>query len=355
MTEPAGNRTKKFTPAGIIFAVLGMLLFAYFVKKAGVADIIGGIKRLGAGFILVLLVSSIRPIVRSLTWTLCFEEPHRLRFFDAFRAYVVGDAIGTLVPLGIVVSEPAKAALVRNRTPFAVGFSALVVENLFYSLSVALFIMTGTLALLLSFPLPKPLWIASVCALAGVVFVIFAAYFVIRRQLKFVSGALEFLYGRGIARSFLETKRERARTIEERIYGFYRRNSRRFLPILLLESFFHLAGVAEVFITLLFISDTRPTVLAAFILESVNRFINVAFKFIPLRVGIDEAGTGLLAKILQFGTASGVTLAIVRKARIFCWTALGVAFLVRRGLSLKTITEETEAVMAENKAVQSAK
>ena len=116
-----------------------------------------------------------------------------------------------------------------------------------------------------------------------------------------------------------------------------------------------MAGVAEVFITLLFISDMRPTLLAAFILESVNRFINVAFKFIPLRVGIDEAGTGLLAKILQFGTASGVTLAIVRKARIFCWTALGVAFLVRRGLSLKTVTEETEAVMAENKAVQSAK
>ncbi len=352
MSEPAGNKTKKFTPAGIIFAVLGLMLFAYFVKKAGVAEIVDGIKRLGAGFLLVLLISSVRPTVRSLAWTLCFEKPHTLSFFSALRAYMVGDSIGTLIPLGIVVSEPVKAALVRDRVPFAIGFSALVVENLFYSLSVALFILTGTLALLLSFPLPKPLWIASVGALAGVIIVIFAAYIVVRRQLKFVSGALEFLYGRGVARNFLETRRGRVRTIEDRIYGFYSRNSSRFLPILFLESFFHLAGVAEVYITLLFISDMHPTLLAAFILESVNRFINVVFKFIPLRVGIDEAGTGLLTKILQFGTASGVTLAIVRKARIVCWTAIGVAFLVRRGLSLKSVTEETEAAMEQARAAR---
>ncbi|HMF57826.1 MAG TPA: lysylphosphatidylglycerol synthase transmembrane domain-containing protein [Pyrinomonadaceae bacterium] len=347
MGETPQKKTKKFTPAGIVFAVLGVLLFAYFVKKAGVAEIVDGIKRLGAGFLLVLLISSIRPTVRSITWTLCFEPPYTLSFFNAFRAYLIGDAIGTLVPLGIVVSEPAKAALVRERVPFTVGFSALVVENLFYSLSVALFILLGTLALILSFPLPKPLWILCIGALSGVIVLIFVAYFVIRRKLRFASAALEFLYGRGIARPFLETKRERTRTIEDRIYGFYDRNSSRFLPILLLEFCFHLAGVAEVYVTLFFISDLHPTLLSAFILESVNRFINVAFKFIPLRVGIDEAGTGLLAKILQFGTASGVTLAIIRKARIFCWTALGVAFLVRRGLSLKAITEETEAAMAQ--------
>ena len=50
----------------------------------------------------------------------------------------------------------------------------------------------------------------------------------------------------------------------------------------------------------------------------------------------------MLTKVLKFGTASGVTLAIIRKARIICWTAIGVALLVRRGLSLRAVAEETQ-------------
>ena len=340
------SNTKRFTPVGIIFAVLGLLLFAYFVRRAGVEQIIEGIKRLGAGFLLVIFISGFRPVVRILAWMRSLEGPHRLRFSEAFRAYLVGDALGTLLPLGLIVSEPTKAAMVRKRVPLVVGLSALAVENLFYSLSVALFIFAGTVALLLSFQLPKPLRVASIVALCVILAIIPLALFVIRKQWKFLSGALEYLYGRGIGRKVLETRRERVRSVEDRIYGFYERNRSRFLPILLLEACFHLAGVAEVYVTLYFISDTPPTLLTAFVLESVNRIINVVFKFVPMRMGVDEAGTGMLTKVLQLGTASGVTLAIIRKARVIFWAALGVAFLVRRGLSLRAVAEDTEEAMA---------
>jgi len=86
----------------------------------------------------------------------------------------------------------------------------------------------------------------------------------------------------------------------------------------------------------------KPTLLTAFILESVNRVINVVFKFIPLRTGIDEAGTGMLSKVLGFTTAIGVTLAIVRKARDIFWTTIGVVLMVRRGLTLKNIAKISE-------------
>jgi hypothetical protein len=340
------GRSKKFTPVGIIFAVLGLLLFAYFVKKAGVAEIVEGIRRLGAGFLLVLAVSAIRPIVRSLAWMRCLEGPHHLRFRDAFRAYLVGDAMGTLLPLGLIVSEPTKAALVRERVPLVAGLSALAVENIFYSLSVMLFIFAGTASLLFSFELPRSLRIASMSALLIILAIIPLAYFVIRRKWKFLSGALEFLYGRGIGRRLLETRRERVRSLEDRVYGFYTRNQTRFLSILLLEACFHLAGVAEVYVTLYFISDVPPTLLTAFVLESVNRVINVIFKFVPMRVGVDEAGTGMLTKILRLGTASGVTLAIVRKGRVIFWTALGIALLVRRGLSVSAVAKEAEEAVA---------
>ena len=99
-------------------------------------------------------------------------------------------------------------------------------------------------------------------------------------------------------------------------------------------------GVAETYLTvaMLLPADTAPTLLGAFLLESINRFIQVAFKFVPMRLGVDEAGTGLLTQVLYGASALGVTLAVVRKARMLVWTGIGVAFLGLRGISRREAT-----------------
>jgi hypothetical protein len=352
-SEPrtAGNnqsRNRKLARFGLVFAFFGLLLFAYFVRKAGVAQILEGIKRLGFGFLLVLAISAIRQVVRSLAWTRCFEAPYFIRFRDAFAARLMGDALGNIIPLAsVAVAEPSKAAFVSDRVPLLAGLSAIALENIFYSLSVALFIFSGTAALLLSFSLPKPLRYASIGALIATVVIVPVGYLVIRKQWKFLSGPMGLFQRRGIARGWMEKTIPRAQTLEERIYGFYSRNRNQLFLIFLLEMCFHFTGVLEIYTTLWFISSIAPTLLTAFILESVNRVINVVFKFVPLRTGVDEAGTGMLAKVLGFTTAIGVTLAIVRKARDIFWSGFGVALIVRRGLSLKKLHQQTELDLAE--------
>ncbi|MGB8509535.1 MAG: lysylphosphatidylglycerol synthase domain-containing protein, partial [Pyrinomonadaceae bacterium] len=169
MTQNSKSDTpsRQLAPAGIAFAVFGVLLFAYFIWRAGPSDIWNNISKIGAGFVVIIALSGLRFVVRSWAWTLCFEEPHRLGFWDAFKAYLIGDTAGNVVPLGIVVSEPTKAALVRDRVPLVAGLSAIAVENLFYMLSVALFILSGAAALLLSFPLPKALRWSSFGIIGG--------------------------------------------------------------------------------------------------------------------------------------------------------------------------------------------
>lgn len=351
--EPIQKRhsSRKFAPFGIIIALLGLLLFAYTVRKAGVSEIMSGLGRLGAGFILILLLSAIRQCARSFAWTKCLEAPYRLRFRDAFAARVMGDALGNIVPLAsVAVSEPSKAAFVRDRLPLMIGLSALAIENIFYSLSVVLFIFSGTTALLLSFTLPKPLRYAAIGTLVASFVIAPMVFLIIRQRWKFLSGSF-ILLGNRVKRSWVEKSIIRAQTLEERIYGFYDRNRAHFISILALEFCFHLAGVAEVYTTLSFISDTiAPTLFTAFILESVNRVINVAFKFVPLRTGVDEYGSGALAKVLGFTKATGVTLAIVRKARDIFWTGIGVALMVRRGLSLRGIDKHARAIVDETGA-----
>jgi hypothetical protein len=258
----------------------------------------------------------------------------------------MGDALGNIVPLAsMAVSEPSKAAFLRDRLPLMIGLSAIAIENIFYSLSVVLFIFSGTTALLISFTLPKPLRYAAIGTLVASVVIAPLAYLIIRQRWKFLSGSF-ILLGNRVKRSWVEKSITQAQTLEERVYGFYDRNRAHFLSILALEFCFHLAGVAEVYVTLSFVSDTiAPTLFTAFILESVNRVINVAFKFVPLRTGVDEYGSGALAKVLGFTKATGVTLAIVRKARDIFWTGIGVALMVRRGLSLRGIDRQAQAIV----------
>ena len=125
---------------GVVFGMLGCALFSYFVWKAGIGDILNGIERLGAGFLIIVAIAGTRKVVRSLAWHRCFELTGQLRFRDALGAVIAADALGTVMPLGMVVSEPAKAALVREKAPFMAGLSAIAIENVFYSLSVAVFI-----------------------------------------------------------------------------------------------------------------------------------------------------------------------------------------------------------------------
>src|SRR5678815_4228983 len=74
--EEQTKQRRRFVPLGVIFGVVGLALFAYFVSRVGVSEILDGIGRLGVGFLLVLAISSIRHIVRSVAWTRCVEAPY---------------------------------------------------------------------------------------------------------------------------------------------------------------------------------------------------------------------------------------------------------------------------------------
>src|SRR5690242_13069975 len=328
-------RSSRFAPLGIIFGILGLLLFAYFVRHAGIGEIAAGIQRLGYGFLLILAVSSLRYVVRAIAWTRCIERPYQLRFSDAFAARLMGDALGTIVPfVSAAVSEPSKAVFVKDRVPLLVGLSALAIENIFYALSVALFIFAGTATLLLSFTLPKGLRYASIGALITTLIIIPAGYLILRSHSKLLSRALQFLVRRGVAPKLGAKIAPKLQALEDRVFGFYSRNRQSFLSIFALDTCFHVAGVIEIYATLAFISPVMPSLRQAFILESVNRIINVAFKFIPLRAGVDEGGTGQVSKVLGFARGIGVTLAIIRKGRDIFWAAIGLLLIWKKNQRL---------------------
>ena len=336
------RHSRLFTTVSLI---MGMALFAYVVRQVGPAEIFARLRALGWGFALILALSSVRQVVRTWAWLRCMTPPERkVGFAAVWRARLAGQAIGDLTA-GPFVGEPLKVLILGDRLPLAARASSLAVENLAYAASSCLMMAIGTASLLAAFTLSESLRVASLVAVAAFLAAMAAGALVIGRRwpvLSLLGAALGRAVKREGLRAWTDRKTGRLRAIEEYIFDFYARRPADFSLVALCQAAFHLAGVAEVYLTLHLIGY-EPTLVTALILESMNRVINVVFGFIPVIIGVDEAGTGLLAETLGYGAATGVTLAVIRKARMFAWTAIGLAYLARSEFRKGWEEEELEA------------
>jgi hypothetical protein len=132
--------------------------------------------------------------------------------------------------------------------------------------------------------------------------------------------------------SRLQDRVGQLRALEEQIYTFSVRRRSVLVPLVAAEMMFHLLGVLEVQVTWWLIQGTAPTLMTSFIFEGLNRLVQVLFKFVPLRTGVDELTTGSFTGMLGLGAALGTTLAIVRKIRTIVWVLVGTALLIRKSL-----------------------
>lgn len=330
----------------MLVTAAGVALFVWLVWWVGPAQIWAGFRQIGWGLAGIVAIAGARFALRAAAWIRCLEPPHTLRLGDAFAAVVSGDALGNVTPLGPLVGEPAKAAFVRPRVPLGPALTALAIENVLYTLSVAAMIAAGTIALLLHVNVAAPIREAGEIAIAGVFGLYVAVMWVLWRRPAVLSRGLSALSRRS-SRPWIGARIAKVQALEHDIYTFATRRRAALGPLVATELGFHALGVLEVHLTLWLLFGAAPTLLTSFILETVNRLITVVFKIVPLQVGVNEAGTALTTQLLGLGTAPGLTLGIVRKARMLFWTLVGTALLVRHGLSARRVLEDAELARRE--------
>jgi uncharacterized membrane protein YbhN (UPF0104 family) len=325
----------RLSPLAVVSAAVGLVLFGLMIRQAGVEPILTGIQRLGIfGFLVVVACGVMRMMLRALAWTLCASHGVRLPFGDALRAVMAGDAIGNVTPLGLLASEPIKAAMVRHRVSLMDALASITIENLFYTASVVIMIAVGLALLLLDFDVSGVLRTMSLAALGALAAGTLALLAVLGRGWKPVSASVGWLERRRRGPSGLRSRLEKLRTLEDQVYSFHERHPRRTPLVVTAEVGFHVLAVVEMWVTLALLTGSVPSLLAVFILEAVNRAIIVAFKFVPLRLGVDEAGSELLVRTLTLPAGLGVTMAIIRKARVLTLSSVGLWwFSTRAGTS----------------------
>ena len=149
----------------VVTGLVGIALFAESLRMLGLEHLVDGFRRVGWGFGAILLVSGAREVARTLAWIRTVEGPARLPFARAFRARLAGEALNTLLPMGMLVGEPVKASHVSPHLPFAAAFSALVVEFAFYCISLVVLLGSWMTAFLVAAHVsPGPRVIAGMAA-----------------------------------------------------------------------------------------------------------------------------------------------------------------------------------------------
>src|SRR5437588_488002 len=134
----------------VVLTILGMLLFAYLIYAVGFWDIVSGIERFGwVGFGVILALYFGRIVVRAVAWTLSVHPPYELSLRDTIPAVIIGEAMSSTIPLGIVASGTSKALVVRDKVTLTVGLSSVATENLFYSFVTGLFLIAGGIVMAL--------------------------------------------------------------------------------------------------------------------------------------------------------------------------------------------------------------
>src|SRR5919205_57864 len=276
--------------------LLGLGLLIYVINRVGVQPLFDALLRIGFGFFVVLGLSGLRHVLRTISMRAAVPPEHRrITFRHAFAARLGGEAISFLTFTGPLLGEATKVALLRKRVPLTYGVPALVV--------------------------------AAVAA-SGILVAAIAA----KRRVMLLTWIIDRTAELRLSPKVILKKRHHIYHLESKVYDFYKHQPGAFFLMIACNLLAHAASVLEVFLTLRMLGF-QPQVAQAYIIESLTKVINFVFAFVPGTIGVYEGGTEvILQKGLGFTPAAGLALALVRKAAIVVWTSIGLLVLTWRTL-----------------------
>jgi putative ABC transport system permease protein len=230
-----------------------------------------------------------------------------------------------------LLGEATKVALLRRRVPLTYGVPALVVDNLLYNLSVVFFILSGACVMLFTYNLPPLVYYALIGIAVIAALGIGAAALAAKRRIMLLTWLIDLMARLRLNPKVILKRRQHISHLESKVYDFYKHHPGAFFGMIGCDLLAHTSSVLEVYVTLRMLGFT-PQVAQAYIIESLTKVINFVFAFVPGTIGVYEGGTEVVLQTLGFVAATGVALALVRKAGTIFWTSIGLLILTWRTL-----------------------
>jgi Lysylphosphatidylglycerol synthase TM region len=320
----------RFLASLVGLAVLGCLVF-----RAGPAAVWKQLQAVGWGVVLIIMLGGISQFVKTCSWRQAFtSDIAKLSWPRSFIAQLISDGMGQFGVAGKVFGEGMRISLLPRAVPLSSALSAGAIDAGLHSFTAVLVSVSGITATLVLAPLPAA-WraYALVLVFALLLVVIFGAVSITKRW-RLVGNATRAIGKLPGLENWVSGKQPVIDSAENNLLSFHDQAPAAFWATLMLNLFWHMLAVLEVYVILTFMG-ARIAVGGAFVVEGLTKVINLVGALNPGNFGTYEGGNMLIAKIFGVAGTAGLTLALCRRVRTVFWAGVGgVCMLVMKRADL---------------------
>lgn len=316
-------------------AVLGIALLVVLVLRTGTATVIHQVKSIGLGFVLVLVLGGLGHLIKTWAWRVIFGcDLKDVSFARTFALRLISEAIAILGLPGQVLGEAVRVSLLGSDVPIENSISSVTLDRGLYILTSAIVTVAGMISALLLLPLSNTWRLYALSfALGSAAMLVVSAVAIGKRWPVFSRGA-QVLGRLTWIKGWLGGKQSLIQSAERKFFDCYHQTPGAFWQSLVLNLACHGTAILEVYILLVFMG-ARSSLLFALVLEALTKLVNVVGNLNPGNVGTFEGGNMIIARLLHISSATGLTMALCRRARILFWAAIGALCLTVMSKSTK--------------------
>jgi phosphatidylglycerophosphate synthase len=304
-------------------ALIGLLLLAHLVRRAGPAQLWQGIASVGWGLVPVIVLAGLSQAVRTWAWRLTLIGTRRRPSFGRmFGLRLASEAAGQIGVFGQVFGDTWRVAGLGADLPIATRITSVALDRALYTLSSTIVTIAGVVALAFVLPLHGKIALYAKVFAVVLVAMVSLAVIAVRRRWRLISGPAAALERIGRIRPWVESKRDAIQSVEDRLLDFFHYSPGTFRKNLVLQMAGQVGAVLEVYLILRLMGHSVGFS-SALAMEGLNKLVNVIGMINPGNTGTFEGGNMLFAKLVGITGTAGLTLALIRRVRALFWTAVG--------------------------------
>ena len=323
--QPEAAADARKTGGRVAAGLIGVLLLAHLVRRAGPSQILAGVASVGWGFALVIALAGLSHLVRTWAWRLTLPGGRQRPSFGRMLALrLASEAAGQAGAFGQVFGDAWRVAKLGAELPLAGRIASVALDRALYTLASTVVTVAGIASVVFLLPLSGKTTVYAGIFGCGTVAVLLLAMTAVQRRWALLSGPARVLGRLGGIGRWMERRREMIQSVERELLDFFHDSPRAFWGSLALQMMGHLGALLEVFL-ILRLMGFRTSLISALAIEGFTKLINVIGLVNPGNAGTYEGGNMLLTKLVGIGGTAGLTLALIRRVRALVWAAVGAA------------------------------
>ncbi len=321
-----------------MFLALGIVAVLLMLRNLDLtwAEATRVVRRAGMWLPACLFLWLVIYVMNTWAWSLIIRaggQPGQMQgmgFWRLFKYTVTGYALNYVTPAGVLGGEPYRILELKPYLGTEHAVSCVLLNSMMHIFSHFCFWAFCIVLFLVAY-FSRLTWASSVfvafCSLfvaAGCyVFLMAYRYGVAERSLSWLSRLP--IVGRRLG-GWVHDHRETLQTIDAQITSLHRQSPRIFFSTLLLEFLARLLGSLELQF-ILFVLTGRVALADCVMMQGFTSLLaNIVF-FIPMQVGVREAGMALFANFCLFNGGYGVLTSLIVRIREIVWIIIGMCLL----------------------------